>query len=303
MFTFKHGDILDAINDQYFLLTAQQITRSLFPKDKDGSYTRTLGNYTTIASRLKYLVDEKYLNAHHLPTAEGQRPYGYSLSLKGRQYEEEQNRPVLIYWEKNQIESRSPGWKMHLLSLNDFLITTRLLPVFDPTLTIARISHDLLLKRKPYEYQDSSGTCYTLQPDAIIEIHQEREGKNRLRSLIWVELDRGTNDNLKFRNHLTHIYNYVARGYAERDFGTANIVVVFPTTAGDRRVEHMRQLARLEFGEEVKETQRRNRLFLFAAVPPLMQPQSISPLEMYETPFWYTAYGHERKVQIVEPSN
>lgn len=301
LFSFKHGEMLDAINE-YFLLTGQQITRLLYPKDKNGNYTAKSGNYTTVATRLKYLVEGKFIHAHHLPTDEGQRPYVYSLARRGRQYEEEQGREVLIYWEKEEIQSRSPGWKMHLLELNDFLITTRLLSVFDPTLTIARVTHDLLLKKKPYEYLDNGGTCYTIQPDAVIELHQEREGKNRLRYIIFVEMDRGNNSNVKFRTHLGHLYNYVARGQAEADFGTSNIVVVFPTTAGDRRVEHMRHLVRLEFGDEVKESWRRNRMFLFTTVPELQQPQP-GPIELYETSRWYSAYGHERKVQIVEPAN
>lgn len=303
LFTFKHGEILDTINDHYYFMTGEQITRRLYPKDKSGNYTARSGNAPTIRERLAYLTRNKYLHAHHLPTTEGQRPYGYHLALKGRQYEEEErDNKVPIYWEKNQIEARSPGWKMHLLELNNYLITTDLLPVFDPTLKIAGVTHDLLLKRKPYEYLDSEGKCYTLQPDAIIEIHQEREGRKRLRYILWVELDRGTNDNLKFRTHLSRIYAYIERGYAEKDFGTSNITVVFPTTDGDKRVEHMRQLARLEFGKDVKETQRRNQLFLYASFPPLMQPQP-SPLDVYETPYWYTAYGQDRKVRIIEPQH
>lgn len=299
LFTFRHGDILDAINDNFFLMTGQQITRYLYPKDRNGDYTRTLGNSSTIRSRLAYLTRQKYLHAHHLPTDENQRPFVYHLARRGKQYEEEQDREVLIYWEKEEIESRSPGWKTHLLSLNDVLISIRLLPLFDPTLTIASVTHDLLLKRKPYEYLDASGACFTLQPDAVIELHQEREGRNRLRTIIFIEMDRGTRANDKWRNHLTHLYNYVAKGYAEADFGTSNMVVLFPTTAGQKRVEQMRQLARLEFGEEVEETQRKNRLFLFAAVPKLQELQTISPLEIYESPIWYTAFGHDRKVQII----
>lgn len=298
MFSFKHAAILDEVN-RYFLLTGQQITRSLYPKDKDGHYTSKLGNASTVRSRLAFLTEHKYLSAHHLPTAEGQRPYGYSLALRGKHYEEEQGNVVPLYWEKNQIANRSPGWKMHLLELNDFLITTSLLPVFDPALTITTRTHDLLLKRTPYHALDAHGTRYTLQPDAIVELQQKRAGRNSLRYVIWVEMDRGTNDNQKFRSHLSHIYHYIDQGYAERDFGTANLTVLFPTTAGDRRVDQMRALARLEFGENVRETQRRNQLFLFAAVPPLMQPQP-APRTVYCTPFWYTAYGQERNVQIVE---
>jgi hypothetical protein len=291
-FTFKHGEILTGALLPFHFVTTQQVTRLLRPTEK-------LGNYTVISTRLKYLVDNKYLHSHHLPTAEGQRPYGFHLAWKGRRYLEDEGYHVSIYWEEAQIKARSPGWKMHLLELNDFLITAALLPTVDPALSIFSLRHDLLLKREPLRFEERRGEHIVLQPDAIVEIHQQGRDKRLRRYILWVELDRGHNDNLKWANHITRINAYVSQGFAERDFGTSNITVLFPTTAGERRVERMRELTRGIFGAGVDPNRRRNQMFRFASVPPFMQKQP-SPLALFCQPFWYTAFGGNQLTQIIE---
>jgi hypothetical protein len=278
VFTFKRAEILTQALFPFHFVMTQQVTRLLRPTEK-------LGNYTVMSTRLKYLVDNNYLYSHHLPTAEGQRPYGFHLARQGKRYLEEEGYPIHIYWEEAQLRARSPGWKMHLLELNDFLITTALLPTVDPTLTIFSLKHDLLLKREPLRFEEGQGGTVLLQPDAIVEIHQQgRDGRLR-RYILWVELDRGHNDNEKFQTYLARIYAYISQGFAERDFGTSNITVLFPTTAGERRVERMRELTRGLFGAGVDPARRRNQMFRFASVPPLMHKQS-SSLEVFLRPSW-----------------
>lgn len=80
IFTPQHEEIIQAVSTNHMLI-APQITNLLRPGK--------LGNLTTIQTRLAELTREKYLFAHHLATAKGQRPYVYTLSLHGKNYMQE----------------------------------------------------------------------------------------------------------------------------------------------------------------------------------------------------------------------
>lgn len=80
--------------------------------------------------------------------------------------------------------------------------------------------------------------------------------------------------------------------------------MLFATTAGERRVQRLRQITREEieaFDKTIGAKSYRNQMFKFAAIPPLMQP-SLNPMTLFCEPFWFVPKdnGTNRKVALID---
>lgn len=276
----------------YYLLTAKQITRLLYP-------TAKLGMYTTIKQRLARLTRAEFLTVAHLPTAEGVRPFVYCLGYNGRKLLKNDGYTTTTFFEKTDLKTRSYGWFMHLLETNDFLIQAAILEKSDPAVFLFDWQHDFAIAANSIATSDQTGKRVEIKPDGFLDFRstntRESEQKTK-RFCFLVELDRGTERDEKFRQK---IRNYLTAHEQEKlttHFRTKQLTIIFPTTAGARRVEKMRYLTRLELGD-TKEDSYRNQMFKFAAVPPLMQqPQDSKTL--FCTPAWLAPYGTKEAALI-----
>jgi hypothetical protein len=280
----------------YHLLTARQITRLLYPTEK-------LGNFTTIKTRLKALTDAKYLIAAHLPTAEGVRPYVYALGLNGRKSLSAEGYEITIIFEKNELETRSPGWYFHLLELNDFLISAATLEAREPSLHLSEYLHDFTIHKNPPAAFKKDGKLVQVTPDGFLHfIHTLRvaEQERRRHYRILVELDRGSESEQKIKEKIRSYLVLFEAGNLHAHFKAYNakgeqqpLMIVFPTTDGESRVEALRDYTRTElkaYKEDVKASSFVNTMFKFASVPALMQP-ALDPKTLFCAPIWHTPYG------------
>jgi Replication-relaxation len=292
--TATHDKILKQAIYPYHLLTAQQITRRLYPTPK-------LGMLTTVQTRLTHLTKAKYLRAYHLPTPEGQRPYIYHLGLGGRRYLQNEELDMSVYYLPSDHEETSFNWQMHVLELNDFLISAAILEKDVPHIHLFDWQHDLLLKRTPFDLLTTTSKKHQAVPDALLDFRLSREGKKDLRYFFWVEYDRDNHSNEKFRRKLRDILICHEQGLLEKRYGVQRFTALFVTSAGTRRVEKMKMLARLEFGS-VAENSHTNQMFKFTSVSPLMQQQPTAR-SIFCEPFWTTAYGDpEQHLALINPS-
>src|SRR2546425_139100 len=171
-----HTGVLDRILKEaiytYHLLTARQITRLLHP-------TAKLGNLTTIQARLKALTDAKYLTASHLPTADGVRPFVYCLGMSGRKILRDEGYDIAIYFEKTELQTRSYGWFMHLLELNDFLISSQTIEAAVPQLHLEDWLHDFTIAKNPPAAIRKDGKLSQVNPDGFLHFILTTKGKTR----------------------------------------------------------------------------------------------------------------------------
>jgi len=260
----------EAIYPHHFL-TAWQVLRVLNHRQ---------GTLTTIQDRLKKLTDAKYLHSFYLPLPAKQRPFVYALGLYGKKYLRATDLDTAIYYLPSEQEEKSYGFLMHQLELNDIIISARLLEKSLPQIYLFDWYHDLQLKRQPFETVDEKGKLVRAIPDALFDFRVRREGKKDARFFLWLEHDRGEESNEKFRKKLRDIMRVIEQGVHTERFGAQRVIIMVTTSAGERRVEKMRMLARLELGK-VAENSPRNQMFKFASVPRLMAREPIDPRMLF----------------------
>ena len=265
----------------FHFVTGQQLTRRLYK----------MGMHTTVMARLKKLVDTGYLHVFWLPTVKSKSPNVYTLSAKGAKYlKEEAGLDVERVYKPSELAELSHTFLWHILDLNNFLIAAYLFEKEHPAYRIAAMQHDLTLKKKPIEIPAPpkglpSGKPKTLIPDAFLDIRMTPGGGKRQRQYnFWVELDRGTETNIagfkqKIRTLLQAIITQKAQEYfSVRQFSA----IVFPTTAGEKRVEQMRKWT-FDVLTEEKAPEEIMTLFLFTFMSP-----DVDPATLFLTPVWRT---------------
>lgn len=286
----SHERIIKEALYLYYLLTARQITRLLYPSEK-------LGMFTTVKERLAQLSREKYINSYPLPTSQGQRPLAYLLGLYGERSLAALGYDITMHRKLSEWKEKSYAWQMHLLELNDFLIAAKILEKSESRLYLFDWQHDLTIKANPATALGSKGKTITVSPDGFLDIRTQA-GK---RACFLVELDRANNSNAKFKKKIQDIITCFDQGKLTAHFNAKKLTILFPTTAGERRVEQMRDLTRQALKElgitgEVYKTQ----MFHFAAVPPLTSDQP-DPKTLFCSPVWTTPYGDpEEKIALFD---
>lgn len=286
--TGVHDRILKEAFYRFHFLTAPQVTRLLY----------SMGTIKTVQAHLKKLSDASYLHSFHLPTPQGQRPFVYCLGRKGKKYLEQVGLETAVYYLPSEQEQKSYGFLMHVLELNDFLITAAILNKSVPSLSLFDLQHDLLLKRSPLVVTQEKGKQKDLIPDGWLEVRQKRDNGRERRYCFWVELDRGSHNNQDFREKLADTLRCIEQGGHTKRFGVQAVVVCFVTTAGTTRLDKMRQLARLELGSVPPESAK-NRLLTFGTLPPYGQPW-LDAEKVFCQPMWYSPYGDEAR-SLIEP--
>jgi hypothetical protein len=273
----------------YHLLTARQITRLLYPTKP--------GNLTAVQTRLKALADAKLLNAAHLPTAERVRPYVYFFAQAARKLLQEEGYEINIYFQPSEVETRSPGWYYHLLEVNNFDIAAATLEKFVPTVQISNFLHDFTIAKNPPASIKKDSKIIKINPDSFLQFKYQK-GERTLYFRFFLELDRGTESRStiieKVIAYLTLFQAGILHKYLDIP-SERKLIVLFATTAGEKRVEYLREATRDAFkayDETISATSYRNQQFFFASIPALMQEQP-TPETIFCSPFWYLALDNE----------
>jgi hypothetical protein len=289
---------LDGVDDRllqafgrYHYLTAKQVT-TLFYKP---------GTFTTVQARLKRLADNGFLLALALPTIRAKSPYVYTLATNGREYLTELgiDIPSSSYRPSKEHEK---GYQFfnHTLAINDFLIASDLLTRVVPGVRIEEMLHDLTLKHDPPLLASKAvkGKKTALVPDGWLDFRVKREGKDtESRFCIWLELDRGTMDIRPLKTKVRELVALYEQGGYKARFGTNNVLFVFATTAGDRRVEFLRKWIREEL-HAVEDIKGKSWWFQMFAVCAL--PSELDPRDLFLGKVWYLARENTPQVNLLK---
>jgi hypothetical protein len=282
----------------YHLLTPKQISRLLY----------TPGNLTTVESYLRALLgkekeQEKYVHRFKMPSAQGERPWIYTLAHEGRKYiAGKDGLDKDIYYIPDGQEQRNYLRLMHFLELNDFLIDAKLLEKKRTDIELFDMQHDVLLQKDPVPtgVYNSSGNEIKVTSDAFLEFRLKTEEMKKRRFPVWVELDRGWHSIRSFKSKIGELIAIHENGIDIKRFGTDKITYAFPTTAGNSRVEKMKMWTRQELGT-VDKTSWKNRMFCFTAVPALNEHVNVDVVELFTSPVWDMPYSEiDEKRAIIE---
>jgi hypothetical protein len=239
----------------YPYLTIDQITRLHYKK----------GSATYVSTKLKTLAYQKYLFRPHRLSAT--IPYVYCLGIRGVRFLRTQG--VDVAFHPSEHESLSYPFLQHTLAVNEFLLAASQLPRFNPSLTLFEMKHDATLKRM----------LKGVIPDGWMDF---RIG--RTQQCIWLELDRGTMEQKRFRRKIANLLAFAMHGY-EEVFGTPSLTIAFATTAGEHRLKNIIKWTQQELTAR-KKTEEAD-LFRFTTVP----THELDPTWLFCQPIWYCPFA------------
>jgi hypothetical protein len=303
VFNLHHHTILREALYPYHLVTDEQIIKLLFNQ----------GSRSTVKAHLAAMAEQKLTGRIVLPTATGRRPYLNYLGIQGKRVlEREDGYTVTTYYEYSDLQTRSFGWKMHLLELNDFLIAARLLSKSVPEITLADWLHDFTITKNPPSALGKNGERIVIEPDGFLHfIHtlQVAEREKKRHYYLLVELDRGTETLTKIAEKIRGYLYLFETGTLHKHFNAYSpkgeqlpLIIVFPTTDGETRLAALRKCARLEleaYKSDVKASSWINIMFKFASIPPLKKTP-LEPKTLFCSPIWQTAIGETTEALIRE---
>lgn len=291
-FTITEADrsILIALA-RFHYLTADQITRLLYPKLQDENrYSQR---------RLKRLADANYaLRLRALPTPRyGQAPHVFTLGQKGRSHVKALGLPIAQYFrpsEEAKAVENSP-FMYHTLAAIDVLISASCLGRDHGVSTLRMLSERDLKRDKvlvevppnPKAHGGASSTAPVI-PDGWFEL-QEPGGPA---IAIALELDRGTESQRTWRHKAAALAYWAAGPYREAFQATnLTIIVVCPD---EKRRDELADWTATELEE--RSFAGLADIFLFTSV----DPAEVSSAAFFFAPCWRSATSLE-SVSVLDP--
>ncbi len=250
----------------YHLLTAEQLCRL--------HYSR--GSHTYVEARLKEMTEKRLL--HRLSRSGMNFPYVYMLGIRGVRYLRALGLDVFPLHPSEHTE-KSSLFLAHILTTNDVLIAASQLPQLVPDIQVAEMRHDLTLRR---DLKNS------IVPDGWIDFRIPE----KTQVCIWLEVDRGTMEQKRFRQKITALLRFVNAGYRDT-FSTPSLTVAFATTAGQRRCDQIHEWIE----KELLASFQKERADLFRIAP--LPEGDIDPKELFLAPIWQVPFTNE-PVSLIE---
>lgn len=215
MYTFRFGGALDTA---HYLFSPNSLT-----------YAR---------SRLASLTATKYLYRFRLPSANtGGTELIYTLGTRGRGFiANELDLPVDWYYRPGHLKHLSYGQMQHNILLTRFCVAAHSFCSKQTDLRLAEIRLCYELARELATVEEAQrGTTQrlTVIPDAYLVFERLRDGVHERFMPLWIEIDRGTEQGRRFREHLSSRIAFIQRGSYRKLFHT-NAVVIAYVTIGDR---------------------------------------------------------------------
>lgn len=243
-----------------------------------------------VCGMTKKLAREGYLGVDYQRRkfVVGRSRYIFFLTSKGHRYFTDQG-----VTELPRCHPYKEHLQAHILGVNDVILTAYEYEALDPShATVQLVYHDLVLKREPVSLT-IEGKKKTFVPDLWLEMTIAGKRWN-----FSVELDRGTEQEAKWREKLALLLAFARTGAAER-FGSraSALLVIVNTEVQQRGAYRLAQLTR--WTEAFLREQRQEawgQLFLFAAI----DPASCSPTGFFTAPWWLTPFDAARHVLLEE---
>jgi hypothetical protein len=302
--------LLDAILELK-KLTAEQLTRRYF----------NAGSLTSVKNRLTILEREKFIDHDTLS-----KLYIYFLARMGRAYFIEAEEDIKEYYrpskEKGHPRTEHYHQMLHLLELNDILITARLFPKYSPHFTLTRLLHDYDLRHEPLFVVASRQIQKRVEgiirsewkeetvgvvPDALMEfirMPSRIPGKPFDSYGIWLEHNR-TGGAGRFKQKIRAILEVIAIQRQKALVNTETLKVAITTSGGEFRKRHLRTLTEQVLEERATKDQgtafspaarklsmanEKLNVFYFATTPPF-GTGCIVPQTFFQAKIWFKPFS------------
>jgi len=142
--------------------------------------------------------------------------------------------------------------------------------------------HERRLKRHPVYVIDSAGKRSAVVPDAWLDLRID----GQLRVCLVVELDRGTEEQKRWRQKVANLLAYADGPYQEM-FATSSLTITVATTAGENRLAELLRWTEAELAANQEESL--GDLFIFASLVPGWE----EPVQVFLEPRWYQPFQRE----------
>lgn len=237
MYTFRFAGALDAA---HYLFSPNSLT-----------YAR---------SRLSSLAAAKYLYRFRLPSAKtGGTELIYTLGSRGRDLvAEELGLPVDWYFRPTYLKHLSYGQVQHNLLLTRFCVAAH-------SFCRKRTEVRLVDMRLCYELSRESATLEEARggiteklkvvpkvvPDAYLVFERLRNGVHERFMPLWIEVDRGTEQGRRLREHLRSRIDFIKSGGYRELFHTNAVLIAYVTTSDRPEYRETRRGAMCRFAQQV----------------------------------------------------
>ncbi|HEU0074390.1 MAG TPA: replication-relaxation family protein [Dehalococcoidia bacterium] len=257
---------------RYRYLSSRQVCRLHFSS----------GSLTYVQSKLKRLTDDGFCQRIWVPkrVPHGSSPAVYTLARRGINQLRDEGLEVSQRYHPSEKQALSYLFLNHTLELNEFLICAELLCRWQPEFHLAALLHDSELKRRPVYVVDDDGRRAAVVPDAWLNLRIQ----GSFQVCLAVELDRGTEEQKKWRRKVSNLLRY-ANGPYQETFGTRSLTVAVVTTAGEKRLLELLAWTRAEL--EAKQEKSQDDLFLFTSA----SPETMNSESMFLLPRWYRVFS------------
>ncbi|MGD9685352.1 MAG: replication-relaxation family protein [Candidatus Obscuribacterales bacterium] len=254
------------------------------------AYSR--GSLTYAQSKLKKLTDAGYCQRIWVPKRAqyGSAPSVYALARRGINHLRAIGLDLNGRFHPSEKRSLSYLFLNHVLELNDVLISAELLSRAMPQYRLAALRHDQDLKRTPVAVRTKSGGKAAVIPDAWLDLRIQE----RFQVCLAVELDRGTEEQKRWRQKVANLIAYAGGPYQEA-FGTHSLTFAVITTAGDKRLLDLLRWTEAEL-ESMGETSQGD-LFLFTS----LSPAAAESIEIFLARCWLQPFSQEPVALLESP--
>jgi hypothetical protein len=237
-------------------------------------------------------ITNQYLYRFPLPQpTAGNKERIYTLGSRGRDFlVNEVGLPVAWYFRPEKVRHMSIGQVTHHLTLTRFLVAAQVWSKkqSDFTLPHTRTSYELAKSPATVEVtQGGNRHTVTVVPDAWLKFEQLQAGTHVRFHPILLEIDRGTEHQQKFKQHVRARLEFIKKGgLYSRVFGTEAVMIAYATTGQKPEYRETRRQAMCAWTQEVLvELQKENWASVFRFHSLNLDDLYNTPL--FAAPVWY----------------
>lgn len=285
--TPRHEEILKTIHF-YRYMTAMDVTRRLY-SPASLTYVRSL--LSSLAGG-KDFATHQYLYRFQLPsTSAGGKEKIYTLGSRGRDFlARELGLPVDWYFRPQKLQHFSHSHLHHQLLLTRFLVAAQTWSDQQPAfkLTQTRLCYELA-KTPATVTITHTGKTESLKviPDAWLLFEQRQDGLLTHAFPLLLEIDRGTEYQQKFKQHIRARLEFIKQGggYSQL-FATGAVTIAYATTGQTPEYRDSRRRALCAWTREVlAELHKENWASVFRFHS--LCREEIETASLFEAPVWY----------------
>ena len=215
----------------------------------------------------------------------------YTLGSRGRKFlVEELGMPVDWHFRPEMVRHLSYSRVAHALALTRFLVGAKVWAAGQPEFRLAEIRTSYELGMTPATVELGEGRereTVRVVPDAWLLFEQLQDGRHAHWLPVLLELDRGTEYQRKFKQHIRSRLEFIRRGGPySRLFGHEAVTIAYATTGERPAYRETRRLSMCEWTKEVLSEwgmEKWASVFRFHA----LVPEDIYTTPIFSEPVWY----------------